>query len=149
MDKCINCGSKRLKASSTTDRIAISGITFTGEVAAMECVKCGELYTRLDELGVFELAVAERLASLGIRTGASFKFMRKALGLRAIDLAELLNVAPETVSRWETGDPEAHVFALVGSMVADRIEGRDATVKRLRAMYSTRRKPMKIRVRAA
>jgi hypothetical protein len=41
-------------------------------------------------MGGFELAVAERLASLGLRTGAAFKFMRKALGLRAVDLAELL-----------------------------------------------------------
>jgi hypothetical protein len=138
-----------MKVSSTTDRIEISGITFTGKVAALECVKCGERYTRLDDLSGFELAVAERLASLGIRTGAAFKFMRKALGLRAVDLGELLDVAAETVSRWETGEPEAHVFALLGSMVADRIEGRDTTVKRLRAIYSTRRKPMRIRVRAA
>jgi DNA-binding XRE family transcriptional regulator len=149
MDKCIKCGGKRLKSSLASNRIEISGITFTGEVAAMECVKCGERYTRLDDVGGFELAVAERLASLGVRTGTAFKFMRKALGLRAVDLAELLDVAAETVSRWETSEPEAHVFALLGSIVTDRIEGRDTTIKRLRAIYSTRRKPMRIRVRAA
>jgi DNA-binding transcriptional regulator YiaG len=138
-----------MKASSMTDRIVVSGITFTGEVPALECVKCGERYALSEDLGNFELSVAERLASLGARTGAAFKFMRKALGLRAVDIAELFDVAAETVSRWETGEPEPHAFALLGSVIADRIEGRDSTVKRLRAIISPPRKPMRIRVRAA
>ena len=29
---------------------------------------------------------------------------RKALGLKVVDAAEMLNVAPETVARWEAGE---------------------------------------------
>lgn len=101
------------------------------------------------ELGHFELAVAEKLAGLGIRTGEAFKFMRKALGLRAVDLAELLDVAAETVSRWETGEPEARAFALLGSIVAERLRGQEETVDRLRALRSPRKRPARVRVHAA
>jgi putative zinc finger/helix-turn-helix YgiT family protein len=149
MNKCVNCNCKSLKKSSTTERVVLSGITFTGKVPATECAECGESYVALDDLGDFELAVSERLASLGVRTGETFKYMRKALGLRAIDLAELLGIAPETISRWENGEPEEHAFVLLGGMVADRVDGRDSTVKRLRAMRSPGRRPAKVTVRAA
>lgn len=146
MNKCVNCNRKTLKKSSTIHRAVISGITFTGRVPAMECTECGESYVAIDDLGDFELAVSERIATLGVGTGESFKYMRKALGLRAIDLAELLGVAPETISRWENGVPEAHAFVLLGSMVADRIDGRDSTIKRLQAMQSPRKRPAKVKV---
>jgi transcriptional regulator with XRE-family HTH domain len=62
--------------------------------------------------------------------------MRKALGLRAADLAGLLGVAAETVSRWETGqrDVDRGALALVGGLVVDRLEGSTATLDRLRAL---------------
>ncbi|MDX2088302.1 MAG: helix-turn-helix domain-containing protein [Kofleriaceae bacterium] len=62
--------------------------------------------------------------------------MRKALGMRAVDLAQLLDVTAETVSRWETGkiDVETRAFALLGTLVIERLEGRDDAVQRLRAI---------------
>jgi len=33
--------------------------------------------------------------------GKEFKFLRKAIGIKAVDLANFLSVAPETLSRWE------------------------------------------------
>jgi DNA-binding transcriptional regulator YiaG len=45
-------------------------------------------------------AVARMRAA--IVTGADLRFARKALGLRAAELAVTLEVTPETVSRWET-----------------------------------------------
>jgi DNA-binding transcriptional regulator YiaG len=149
MDRCVECRNKRFKLSTMPDRVEISGVVFSGELAARQCVKCGQQYARADELGRFELAVAERLSSLGIRTGDAFKFMRKTLGLRAIDLAELLDVTAETVSRWETGEPEARAFALLGGMVAERMRGQEETVARLRALKSRRKRPTRVRVRAA
>lgn len=36
-------------------------------------------------------------------TGVDLRFARKAMGMRQADLAARLDVAPETVTRWETG----------------------------------------------
>jgi DNA-binding transcriptional regulator YiaG len=35
--------------------------------------------------------------------GKEFKFLRKAIGIKAVDLADFLGVTPETLSRWENG----------------------------------------------
>ena len=34
-------------------------------------------------------------------SGSDLKFLRKAIGMKAIDIARFLEVTPETVSRWE------------------------------------------------
>jgi DNA-binding transcriptional regulator YiaG len=129
--------------------LEVSGIRFAGELAAKLCDACNEALLSAAELERFELAVAERLAALGVRTGESFKFMRKALGLRAVDLAALLDVASETVSHWETGKPEARAFALLGSMVMDRLAGSERTVDSLRVLASDKRRPTRVRVQGA
>jgi transcriptional regulator with XRE-family HTH domain len=57
--------------------------------------------------------------------------MRKALGLRAADLAEMLDVTPETLSRWETGKlPMGRTSWLTLSSLALDFE---ATAARLQA----------------
>ena len=56
-------------------------------------------------------AIVER----GVRTGAEFRAVRKALGMPAIAVAKLFGVTPETVSRWEHGShaiPRTTAFAL-------------------------------------
>jgi DNA-binding transcriptional regulator YiaG len=65
---------------------------------------CKDTQIGLDDLTRFEHAVAMSLAEHGPVGGASLKYMRKSIPLSATALAELLHVAPETVSRWETGE---------------------------------------------
>jgi DNA-binding transcriptional regulator YiaG len=49
------------------------------------------------------VAVYQHVESI---TGDELRFARKAMGLRPLELAALLDVTPEIVSRWETGaDP--------------------------------------------
>jgi len=61
------------------------------------------------ELDLNQLAEYERRAAAIVLSeaadigGAEIKFARKALGLTQVRLAALLDVAPETISRWETG----------------------------------------------
>jgi DNA-binding transcriptional regulator YiaG len=61
------------------------------------------------ELDLKQLAEYERRAAVVVLSevenvgGAEIRFARKALGLTQARLAALLEVAPETVSRWETG----------------------------------------------
>lgn len=79
------------------------------------CDSCGErLYTGLEVDRQFD-EVARAIVARGIRDGSEFQFVRKATGFRAADVAELLDVRPETVSRWERGEaeiPRAAVYAL-------------------------------------
>ncbi len=61
------------------------------------------------EIDLKQLAEYERRAAVVVLSeaadvgGAEIRFARKALGLTQARLAALLDVAPETVSRWETG----------------------------------------------
>ena len=62
-----------------------------------------------------EVSAAHALVTRGIRTGVEFKFVRKVVGLRATEVAEMLDVRPETMSRWERGEldlPRLAAFAL-------------------------------------
>jgi DNA-binding transcriptional regulator YiaG len=151
MEQCVECGSKRFKSVTTRDQVEISGVVFNGKVPTRQCLKCGHQYTHAVALARFELLVAEQLARRGIRTGEAFKFMRKTLALRAIDLARLLDVTAETISRWETREPEARAFALLGSMVSERLhgKGKEETVDRLKALQTPARRPARVRVDGA
>jgi len=61
------------------------------------------------EMALSDLAEYERRAAAVVLSeaadigGAEIRFARKALGLTQARLGTLLDVAPETVSRWETG----------------------------------------------
>jgi transcriptional regulator with XRE-family HTH domain len=78
----------------------------------------------------------------GPATGETFRFMRKSLGMRAADLAELLDVTPETISRWETGklDVARSAWATLADVVVEQAEGRSRMLDRLRTL----REPKKL-----
>lgn len=141
MRNCVSCGGELVTAIGE-ERIDVGGVTFAADVPHEACSTCGERYLAADDLERLELAAAVELARIGRRTGSALRFMRKALGFRAKELAELLGVAPETFSRWETGDrePDAHAFALVGGLAADRLDGSERTASLLRGA----REPAKV-----
>ncbi|HEX5063213.1 MAG TPA: helix-turn-helix domain-containing protein [Kofleriaceae bacterium] len=66
-----------------------------------KCRECGEIVFDSSEVRRQERVVAAGLVERGIRTGRDFQYVRKVAGLKATELAELLDVRPETVSRWE------------------------------------------------
>jgi putative zinc finger/helix-turn-helix YgiT family protein len=78
------------------------------EIAAhgKRCRECGETLFDLAEMKRQERAIAKQLAMRGVRTGSEFRLVRKVAGLRAVDVAAMLDVTPETVSRWERGTVE-------------------------------------------
>lgn len=80
----------------------VCGILFT--VTGIPSVKRKEglTFTMSDLLRV-EQTIAVRLAILGIATGESFKYMRKTVGMRANEIAGLIGIRAETISRWESG----------------------------------------------
>lgn len=103
MARCTECGSEELSETTAPDSVTLEGQTFAADLAADRCARCGAVFFDGAAMAEFERAVAREIAQRGPATGETFRFMRKALGLRAVDVAEMLDVTPETVSRWETG----------------------------------------------
>jgi putative zinc finger/helix-turn-helix YgiT family protein len=150
MTKCHN-DSAKLRPSTQVQKLEVAGRSFSVETPVLECPKCGEVVLDLDDVGRAELAVAQSLATEGPVDGETFRFMRKVLGLKAVDVASLFGVAPETVSRWETGarDVDKGSWALLGTMVVERINGQENTLQRLRSLSKGKRPPRRTKLSAA
>lgn len=139
--RCPVCKLGRLSKRDRVERISVRGHTFSARLAVRECSACGEQLLAGPDLERFELRVAVELARAGEASGEAMRFMRKAVGLQGRELAELLRVTPETVSRWETGkQPMDHrAMAVVGALVVERFEGRSAMHDTLHALLAPRR----------
>ena len=148
--RCPTCHAHHLVASTADSSIDVAGHTFTAKLPALACpdAACGETVFTAESIRRLELVVARKLAETGQRSGEAFKFMRKALGLRAVDLAELLGVAAETISRWETGAREVDraSFAVLADAVAEQLEGRARALDYLRAIAKPKRLAKAVRV---
>src|SRR2546421_10648005 len=70
---------------------------------ARKCTSCGELLISGPGLGAFERAITLELARGGEVGPEGFRWLRKAAGLKAVRLAELLDFTPLRGSRWENG----------------------------------------------
>lgn len=147
--RCYKCKTGKMMPVDVPEQVEVAGHKFTGKVAGRKCAECGELLLDGPALERFELLAAAKLAEAGEANGAAFKFMRKAAGLRGVDLAALLDVAGETVSRWETGalPVERRALALLGAIVTDAAAGSTATLDRLRALQSPAKLPKVVKVK--
>ena len=134
--RCFECGQNRVEDTTVKESLTVGEYTFFAQLSARKCSNCGSTRFSAETLAAFELGVAVKLAQAGVNSGDSVKFMRKTIQLRAMDLAALLGVTPETVSRWETGKlPVEHrALALLGSLVLEKAEGRTAILDLLRSL---------------
>jgi YgiT-type zinc finger domain-containing protein len=142
MKRCVHCKTGKLQKTEAPDTVAVGTHVFSAKVPALKCRACGEVYFLGPSLERFELRAAVELARAGEASGEVMRFMRKVAGLRAAELAGLLAVTPETVSRWETGKQpmERRAMAVLGALVIERFEGRTAVLENLQAL----RKPRKL-----
>ena len=151
--KCPTCGSEQWKRGTTPHVEEVDGRKFKADLAAQVCRKCGEAIVALGELERFEIEVELALAGAGAHSGDAIRSMRKAIGLSGTALAELLDVSPETVSRWENGGRAAALSAVatVGAMVLDHAAGSTTTADRLQALRKGPRlaKVVRLDLRAA
>ncbi len=97
--KCSRCGNNGLHMKKRPATRTVAGHSFKASVPALVCDACGAVYFDGPSLGDFDLAVANKLAHAGVSDGEAIKFMRKAVGLPAVTLAQLLDTSPETASR--------------------------------------------------
>jgi len=134
---CYECQSTKLKEGRDGLKVDLDIGTFVmADAPAVVCENCGAVSTDAKYLEAFELIVAGFLAQHGASSPGSLRFMRKAIGLPAGELAELLDVTRETVSRWENGKQplERRALAIVGGLVLDRLDGKTRTLDRLRML---------------
>jgi putative zinc finger/helix-turn-helix YgiT family protein len=148
MKRCYACKGEKLLAVTADLERRIAGCTFKAAIPATRCAKCGEETYAGPDLEAFDLAVAGELASHGVGSAEAFSFMRRAMGMTGRDLAELLDVAPETVSRWEHGKLplDRGPVALLSAMVLDQLEGRTTTLDRLKALLKPKSLPKQVRL---
>lgn len=146
--RCFNCKSTDVVAGKHEDRIELGGHRFRRSVPTRRCKRCGEETIKGQDVESFELDVAAEFARHGQLPADAFRYMRRVLGLKAAELAELLDVTPETISRWENEKQsiERRAAALLSAMVLDKLEGRTSTLDRLKALMKPSRLPRLVRL---
>lgn len=135
METCSTCGAHDVAEGHVLLTRHVGKQRFEAQAPAFVCGSCDESFVADAHMEAFELAIARALAE-GPIEGASLKFMRRVLGLKGAELAVLLCVSAETVSRWETAfrpvNPNA--FALVGALVRERIAGSGELLEHLKRL---------------
>lgn len=101
--KCHECGEPQTQRTHTV-RTRVGRYKVDDSSRVLRVCSNGHADISLDELAEYErraaVVVLSEAADIG---GNEIRFARKALGLTQARLGTLLDVAPETVSRWETG----------------------------------------------
>ena len=156
MTKCAICKSTRLLTIDESVEIHVPGDkdglrVIVDGVCATRCEACGEVYKDGPDLGRAEVLAALEAVRAGLRDGPTLNWARRALGLRAVDLAELLDVAPETVSRWENGHRSADrsVWNTLADLLANAVEGNTATLDLLRQKSKLPKAPLHVVLKPA
>src|ERR1700704_3808749 len=145
--RCPACGDTAFQPTTYSARRELDERHFTGDVPARKCVSCGELLISGPGLGAFERAITLELARGGEVGPEGFRWLRKAAGLRAVRLAELLDVTPMQVSRWENGHKplERRAVALVSALALEQVEGKAATRTFLEALAAGKKPRRNVR----
>ena len=68
MNRCVKCGSKRLRAVEVAETVTVGNLEFEGSVQGWSCDACGEAYLAGSDVGSYEALVSRWLAEHGIGT---------------------------------------------------------------------------------
>jgi DNA-binding transcriptional regulator YiaG len=84
-----------------------------------------------------------KLCEYGKPSPDGFQFLRTRSQFKAADLARLIDVAPETISRWENGKNEVpgSAWELLVTLAEEYLHGRTNTRDRLRERHERREQP--------
>jgi putative zinc finger/helix-turn-helix YgiT family protein len=140
MKHCHNCKSSLLTQKNLTETLEVTSYIFTAQLPALVCEACGEASYAGEDLHRFELAAARKLAEIAEPSGEAVRFLRKSIGLKAIDLAQLLHITPETLSRWENEKlaVDENSFLILGDLEEDHCTGSKRTRERLKTIREPR-----------
>ena len=136
MRQCVQCGHTGLASARDEHAITIDWRTFTAEVPIHECPSCGDEYVDGSTLDAIESEAERPLADAGGISGETFWYMRRVLGMSIVTLGGLLDVAPETIARWEGGTRpvDRDAWILLAALVSDRTAGMTTTLDLLGAL---------------
>lgn len=147
MMKCTTCKGA-IRPAVVELKVKAAGHTFVADVAAGKCASCGEVFYPSALLDMVDLIIAATLVRSGERSGEVMRFVRKAIGMPAKELAELMGMSPEHVSRLETGKSpvSGNIMVLLGSMAIDMVNGKSSTREALEAMREPKKLPKKVAI---
>lgn len=139
--RCTRCRSADLHEETFAYVRQIDGTTFKADVEATRCEACSEVLVSGPGLIAAERALTARLARSTVGP-QGFRWLRRAAGLQAVQLAALLDVSPGTVSRWENGKKplERRAIALVAALALETV-GEAANTRELLGQLARGRKP--------
>jgi DNA-binding transcriptional regulator YiaG len=101
---CVECGAE-MHARAYVQRIRVGRYKVDDGSKMLPTCANGHVELSLDDLAEYERrASAVVLAEAADIGPAEIRFARKSLGLTQARLAALMQVAPETVSRWESSN---------------------------------------------
>jgi DNA-binding transcriptional regulator YiaG len=126
----------------------VNGCHFVATLPTTVCSQCGHVEIDRVAEAKFVEEIARVLADCGASSGGAFRLMRKAIGMRGTELARLLAVAPETVSRWETekrGIDRATV-AVLAALVHERADRKRTMFDSLRRLGEPIALPATLRI---
>jgi len=123
--KCVMCGSTQMTESIEDyvyDRHGVAA-TLVG-IRILRCPDCDEEEVEIPQIAELDRVIARHLIEKsGHLGGAEIRFLRKFLSFSGRDFAEVIGVAPETVSRWENNHQpmdHGHEHALRALVAASR-----------------------------
>ena len=106
---CEDCGGRVrhrvIRAFRDDAVLGVPGVVLVNAVTETVCTRCRRVagITIPNPAGAIAAAGIARVMHPVKLTGAELRAVRRAAGYTAKDLAEVLDVRAETVSRWETG----------------------------------------------
>lgn len=132
-----------MAAKKLTITRRIDGRTFSVDVPTVER-EPGEVGVDLEMARGAEVAIACAVAA-GPPSPAGLRFIRGALGMSGVRLAQLLDVRPETLSRWESGASnfDRTTWLAVGALARERAGMPLSTVEASLEALADRTKPRK------
>ena len=145
---CPNCSSDRLADRTLEKARAVAEHVFTVKLPAQACAACGEVFIAGADVVSFDNAVALALLGAGVAHPEALKFLRKATGLPAKEFAALLDVRPETVSRWELGKRpiDRGSYLVLRQLLLEHIHGRSETADYARLLAKPKRLPKVVKL---
>lgn len=133
--KCMNCGSGMSRHEEMVPyRAGLSEPVVLHDVAVYRCGECDEYEVEIPHVERLHQVIARHVARRKERLGATeIRFLRQTLGWSGQEFAGHMRVAPETVSRWETGAKRIgdqselllRMYVLLEGVPDQRVEGEE------------------------
>lgn len=145
--KCHKCGGEMEAKTLTKDHVH-AGVEFRVVMPGFECPADGSWELSPETAKEFERKILLHIATHGPVTPSTMKLLHSATTLKGHELAALLGIAPETLSRWENGKEPINPthWSLLAAMVRDK-----ATLRQVRAVRDAKpsSKPVPLEIKGA